>query len=35
MQIGLLNSSLEIYLNLKMWNDVIICYQSLDKGDKV
>ena len=35
MQLGLVNSSLEIYLRLKMWDDVIICYQALDKRDKV
>lgn len=35
MQLGLINSSLDIYLNLQMWDDVITCYQTLDKRDKV
>jgi len=35
MQLGLINSSLDIYLNLQMWEDVINCYQALDKRDKV
>lgn len=34
MQIGMINSSLDIYLNLKMWDDVIVCYQALDKRDR-
>ena len=34
MQLGMVNSSLEIYLSLKMWDDVIVCYQALDKRDK-
>jgi tetratricopeptide (TPR) repeat protein len=34
MQLGLLNSSLDIFLNLQMWEDVINCYQALDKRDK-
>ena len=35
MQLGLINSSLEIYQSLQMWDDVIKCYQTLDKKDKV
>jgi tetratricopeptide (TPR) repeat protein len=34
MQIGLISSSLEIYTSLQMWDDVIKCYQALDKRDK-
>ncbi len=34
MQIGLINSALEIYQSLQMWDDVIRCYQALDKRDK-
>jgi hypothetical protein len=34
MQLGLINSSLEIYQSLQMWDDVIKCYQTLDKRDK-
>ena len=34
MQLGLINSSLEIYLALENWDEVIKCYQTLDKRDK-
>ena len=34
-KLGLINSSLEIYLSLEMWDEVIKCYQTLDKRDKV
>lgn len=34
MQLGLINSSLELYINMKMWDDVIRCYQALDKKEK-
>jgi len=35
MKLGLINSALEIYLSLHVWDEVIRCYQSLDKRDKV
>ena len=35
MQLGLINSSLEIYLSLQMWTEVINCYQVLDKRGQV
>lgn len=34
MQLGLINSSLEIYTNLKMWDDAIKCLITLDKRDQ-
>ena len=34
-KLGLINSSLEIYLSLENWDEVIKCYQTLDKRDKV
>ncbi|RMZ94282.1 tetratricopeptide repeat 27 [Brachionus plicatilis] len=34
MQIGLINSSLEIYTSLKMWDDAIKCLIALDKRDQ-
>ena len=35
MQLGLINSSLDIYTNLKMWDDAIKCLVTLDKRDQV
>ncbi len=35
MQLGLLNSSLEIFIELENWDEVIKCYQTLDKRDRV
>lgn len=35
MQLGLINSSLDIYTSLKMWDDAIRCLIALDKRDQV